>query len=343
MYRFKIRHSLLNLKLRHTFTISRWSRDIAPNILVELEADGITGIGESAPNARYNESQDTNTAWLNKFDTAILSNPFDVESVLQYMEKVGPGEYSIKVAIEMALYDWIGKKLGVPLYDLWNAPSRFGPQTCFTVGIDTNENLPGRLAEAEKYPVLKIKLGTDRDKEIIRIIRTVTDKPIWVDANEGWKSIETAKEMVRFLADQNVQMIEQPMPSSMKNELAELKKYSPVITMADESFTGRESFDELAQRFHGINIKLMKTGSIRRALQLIHAGRQAGLQIMIGCMIESSLANTAAALVSLWCDYADLDGHLLISDDPYSGLQFDDQFKVYLPERNGLGVEPRVS
>ena len=127
----------------------------------------------------------------------------------------------------------------------------------------------------------------------------------------------------------------------MKEELAQLKSYSPVITMADESFTGRESVDELAKCFHGINIKLMKTGSIRRALQIIHAGRRAGLNIMIGCMIESSLANTAAALVSLWCDYADLDGHLLISEDPYIGLQFDPNLKVYLPEKYGLGVEIR--
>lgn len=342
MTKFQLRYSPLNLTLRHTFTISRWSRDVAPNVLVELEADGIVGQGEAAPNARYNESPETTMQWLSKFDVNAIRNPFDVEAVLQMMDKVGPGEYSAKVALEMALYDWIGKKLGVPLYDLWNAPSRFGPQTCFTVGIDETAKLPSRVAEAEKYPVLKIKLGTDRDKEIISTIRSVTDKPLWVDANEGWKDLETAKDHVRFLADMNVQMIEQPMPVSMKRELAELKKYSPVLTMADESFTGRESVEELAQCFHGINLKLMKTGSLRRALQLAHAGRQAGLSIMIGCMIESSLANSAAALISLWCDYADLDGHLLIKDDPYKGLAFDKDFMVYMPEKPGLGVEPRT-
>ena len=341
MFKFKIGFRPLNLPLRHTFTISRWSRDTAANVLVELEAEGIIGLGEAAPNARYNESQESCMAWLQKFDLNALKNPFDVESVLGAMDATGPGDYSAKVALEMALYDWIGKKLQVPLYELWNAPSRFGPQTCFTVGIDATENLPDRVREADRYPVLKIKLGTDLDEEIINTIRSVTDKPIWVDANEGWKSLDRAKHMVSFLADQNVQMIEQPMPSSMKEELAQLKSYSPVITMADESFTGRESVDELAKCFHGINIKLMKTGSIRRALQIIHAGRRAGLNIMIGCMIESSLANTAAALVSLWCDYADLDGHLLISEDPYIGLQFDPNLKVYLPEKYGLGVEIR--
>ncbi len=341
MVHFKLRSSTLDLPLRHTFTISRWSRDKAANVLVELEAEGITGIGEGAPNARYHESQESCMTWLNTFDLRALRNPFDVEYVLRAMDATGPGEYAAKVALEMALYDWIGKKLQVPLFDLWNAPSRFGPQTCFTVGIDATEKLPDRVAEADRYPVLKIKLGTDRDEEIIRTIRTCTDKPIWVDANEGWKTLDRARQMVSFLADKNVQMIEQPMPSSMKSELAELKKYSPVLTMADESFTGRESVAELAHCFHGINIKLMKTGSIRRALQLIHGARKSGLQIMIGCMIESSLANTAAALVSLWCDYADLDGHLLISHDPYTGLRFDEHLNVYLPEKNGLGVELR--
>lgn len=342
MTKFKLRYSPLNLTLRHTFTISRWSRDIALNVLVELEADGITGLGEAAPNARYNESPETSMAWLSKFDVSQIKNPFDVEALLHQMEKTGSGEYSTKVALEMALYDWVGKKLEIPLYDLWNAPSRFGPQTCFTVGIADTEKLPSRIQEAEKYPVLKIKLGTDRDKEIIKTIRSVTDKPIWVDANEGWKDLETAKNHIRFLADQNVQMIEQPMPADMKKELAELKKFSPVLTMADESFTGRESVEELAQCFHGINLKLMKTGSMRRALQLTHQGRNAGLSIMIGCMIESSIADTASALISLWCDFADLDGHLLIKDDPYDGLAFDENYKVYLPERPGLGVIPRI-
>lgn len=341
MTTFSLRASTLDLRLRHTFTISRWSRDMAANVLVELEAEGITGFGEAAPNARYNESQDTCIRWLQTFDLSVLRNPFDVEAVLQAMHRMGDGEYSAKVALEMALYDWIGKKLQVPLYELWNAPSRFGPQTCFTVGIDETAKLPDRVREADPYPVLKIKLGTDRDKEIIRTIRSVTDKPLWVDANEGWKDLETAKDHIRFLADQNVQMIEQPMPAAMKTELAELRRFSPIITMADESFTGRESIAELAACFHGINIKLMKTGSLRRAMQLIHNGRKAGLQIMIGCMIESSLANTAAALISLWCDYADLDGHLLITGDPYTGLQFDENQCVFLPERPGLGVLPR--
>ncbi|MCC5927437.1 MAG: dipeptide epimerase [Bacteroidetes bacterium] len=341
MSQFSLRYAPLNLPLRHTFTISRWSRDVAANVLVELEGDGIIGIGEASPNARYDESQESCMKWLSSFDTSTLKNPFDVETVLQAMERMGPGNYSAKVALEMALYDWIGKKLQVPLYDLWNAPSNVGPQTCFTVGIDKTENLPDRVAEAAAYPVLKIKLGTDRDKEIIKTIRSVTDKPIWIDANEGWKDLDTAKDHIRFLADQNVHMIEQPMPASMKKELAELKAYSPIITMADESFTGRESVEELAACFHGINLKLMKTGSLRRTMQLIHTGRNAGLKIMIGCMIESSLANTAAALISLWCDYADLDGHLLINEDPFKGLAFNESNNVFLPQRPGLGVIPR--
>ena len=342
MTHFTVTASPLNLDLRHTFTISRWSRDTATNVYVELKAEGITGIGEAAPNARYKESQESALAFMNGFHEFKLENPYDIETFLQLMDQHADGEWSAKVALEMALLDWIGKKLHIPLYTLWNAESNTGPQTCFTIGISAPDELPSRIIEADPYPVLKVKLGTQNDTLIIDTIRRYTDKPLWIDANEGWKDVSTAKKMSGYLADQHVELIEQPMPASMLRELSELKRYSPVPIIADESFTGHESLETLAASFHGINLKIMKTGSLRRSMQWIQKARRANMKVMVGCMIESSIADTASALISLWADYADLDGHLLIKNDPFQGLKFDDRYRVMLNPQPGLGVGERL-
>jgi L-alanine-DL-glutamate epimerase-like enolase superfamily enzyme len=340
MTRFRVSAEPLDLVLKRTFTISRWSRDVAPNVLVRVEADGIEGIGEAAPNARYRESQDSALAWIRRLDLAHVRNPFDMEAFQSYLDAAGPGEYAARVAVEMALYDWIGKRLGVPLHQIWNAPSARGPVTTYTIGLDSLENLKSRIDEAAGFPILKVKLGTADDEAIIRHLRTLTDKPIWVDANEGWTDVATAASRIRFLADQGVEMVEQPMPAAMTRELAELRRTSPLPVYADESFTGTEDPADLARCFHGINIKIMKTGSLRRSLQWVFKARKAGLGVMVGCMIESSLADTASALIALWADAADLDGHVLIRDDPFRGLVLDADKRVHLNDLPGLGVIP---
>lgn len=340
MSRFCVAVEPMNLTLKRTFAISRWSRDVAPNVLIRLQADGIEGIGEAAPNARYGESQESAMAYIRRVDLSAIRNPFDVDAFLALLDHTGGGEYSARAALEMALYDWIGKSLGVPLHQLWNAPSSHGPISTYTIGLDSLENLKPRIDEAAGFPILKVKVGTDRDEEIVRHLRTLTDKPIWVDANEGWKDTETAMDRIRFLADHGVEMVEQPMPASMKRQLAELKRRSPLPLYADESFTGGEDPAELAACFHGINIKIMKTGSLRRSLQWAFTARKSGLGVMVGCMIESSLADTASALIALWADAADLDGHLLIRDDPFRGLTLDDGKRVRLNDLPGLGVVP---
>lgn len=340
MSRFHATAEPLDLRLRRTFTISRWSRDVAPNVLVRLQADGIEGIGEAAPNKRYNESQESAIAYIRRVDLSLIRNPYDVDAFIAILDAAGPGEYSAKVALEMALYDWIGKSLNVPLHQLWNAPSSIGPVSTYTIGIDSLENLAARVEEAGAFPILKVKMGTDQDEVVMKHLRTLTDKPIWVDANEGWKDVDTALARIRFLADHGVEMIEQPMPAAMTRELAQLKTKSPLPMYADESFTGKEAVEDLAACFHGVNIKIMKTGSLRRSLQWAHRSRRAGLGVMVGCMIESSLADTASALISLWADAADLDGHVLIHDDPFKGLTFDSAQRVVLNDLPGLGVIP---
>ncbi len=303
-----------------------------------MEADEVTGIGEAAPNYRYNETQASATAFINKMDDYHAINPFDVDALVAYMAGLGSGEYAAKAGLEMALYDWIGKKLGLPLYKLLQAPGRTGPKTTFSIGIDKPEVIKDKVVEAGPFPLLKVKLGTGYDKEIITTIRALTDKPILVDANEGWTTVDHALAMIRFLDNQNVFMVEQPMPASCVNEMQELKLKSTIPLFADESMTGNESLLELSTQFHGINIKLMKTGAISTSLKILHQARKLGLQIMVGCMVESVIADTASALVALWADYADLDGHLLLTENPFNGLEVLPDGYVQLKNKPGLGL-----
>lgn len=336
---FKLTYEPLVLSLRHTFTISRGSKDQANNLLVKVKKDGIEGIGEAAPNAHYGESVESAATFLEKINLARLDNPFDLDALWKLFDKSGIGEYAARAAVEMAVADWIGKKLNLPLHRLWNAPSTVGPRSSVTIGIDSPNLIKKRVEEAENFPVLKVKLGGTDDEETIRLIRNVTDKTLWVDANEGWCNYRKAARMVDLLSELNVELIEQPMPASQIDDLEKLKRNSSVPIIADEGFTGTESLVEIARIYDGINIKLMKIGSMSRALKTISLARKQNLKIMIGCMVESSVANTAAAVVSQWADYADLDGPFLVSDDPFQGFTLDENARVTLNDLPGLGVK----
>jgi len=335
---FTIRFKTKELALVHAFGISRWTRTHAKNVFVELEADGIVGIGEASPNARYDESNETAEAFLASLDFSSIKNKYDVTQLISYLNSVKKGEYAAKAAVEMAFWDWLGKKIDLPIYKLWNAPSVVGPVSSFTIGIDSEEIIRQKVEEAHSYPILKVKLGTENDENIIKLIRSITDKTIWVDANEGWKTLDIAKKRVQFLSDKNIGMIEQPMPASQGSEIAELKKITSIPLIADEGFTGTETLEELAQNYTGINIKLMKIGSMHKAMQTISDARKLGLKIMVGCMIETALANTAAGILSMWADYADIDGFLLLKDKPFKGFSFDSENRIVLNDLPGLGV-----
>ena len=336
---FRLTYKHVRIPLKRTFTISRGSRDSIDVVYVALESEGITGFGEAAPNHRYNETAESVAEVFEMFNSGGISNPYDSRHVNEYIGSLHKSEYSAKVALEMAVLDWVGKKLKTPVHRLWNAPSTTGPKTSFTIGIDEPSLIAGKVLEGKDYPILKVKLGSPYDREIITEIRKATDKPVLVDANEGWKTVDEAIDHIRFLKEMNVGMIEQPMPSSMQAEMIQLKQLSDIPLIADESFTGREDLGELSKAFHGINIKLMKTGSMRYAMQKIAEARKHGLKVMIGCMVETSLADTASAILSLWADYADIDGHLLVDRNPFSGLIIDKNGFVTLNEKNGLGVE----
>lgn len=342
MSHFKFRFKTVDLQLDQPFTIARGTKATVSNVFFELTDGSHTGYGEAGPNTRYDEDAGKVTRFLE----SLPSNFFEeVETAGQLSKKleqhsrsVGKAVKSAEAAVETAWLDWWGKYQDQPVWKLWDAPSATGPVTSYTIGLDEIDVMQQKVKAAQNYPVYKVKLGTHRDRAIIKALREVTDKPIRVDANEGWTTLEQAKDMIHFLADQDIELIEQPMPAGSVEDLQKLKTFSPLPLCADESFTGSESLEETAKAFDIINIKLMKIGSLARAKHVIERAKRIGLDVMIGCMIESSIANTAGALLSLWADYADLDGHLLLRDDPANGLILTEDKKVIVPSRPGLGI-----
>jgi len=338
MSRFKLELEKLELVPSHPFTIARGTKETVPNVLVKLTAEGVTGLGEAGPNSRYDEDADSVIEFLNQLSTSFFDEVDSTDVLREKLQQLDRPVQSAKTAVEMAWLDWWGKSQEKPLWKLWDAPSQTTPPTSFTIGLDDIDVMQQKVEGAKGYPILKVKLGTDRDKEIIKGIREVSDQIIRVDANEGWEDLDSAKQAIRFLVDQNVEFIEQPMPASCKEELVQLKQWSPLPIIADESFVGREYMDKIGDQFDGINIKLQKVGSLIEASELIEKAREQNLKVMIGCMIESSLGISAGALLGTWADYVDLDGHLLISNDPFSGLILTDEKRIKLSNSPGLGV-----
>jgi len=342
MSRFKIERKIIELQLSNPFTIARGTKKSVRNVVVQLTADGITGFGEASPNKRYNEDAEKVCRFIADIPREFFASIGSVEQLAERLNKYSePSVQSAKSALEMAWLDWWGKSQQQPLWKLWDAPSNKTPPTSFTIGLDDIEVMQQKVEQAASYPILKVKLGAKRDRMIINAIREVTDKPIRVDANEGWTTLDEAKQQISFLADQNIELVEQPMPSSMLQEIIELKKWSPLPLIADESFKGDEDLNHIADAFDGINIKLSKIGSLAKARNVIDWARKHDLSIMFGCMIESSLAISAGALIGTWADYVDLDGHQLINNDPFEGLHFSKEKNIVLSNEPGLTVSPK--
>ena len=339
MSHFKISWEHFSLKLKHVFTISRGSRSEVPVVFFKLEKDGITGFGEASPNKRYNETPEKVATVFASIKPENFDGMETPEQVEQMLDRLNLPINSARFAIEMAWLDWWAKSQNQPLWKLWGAKSPIGPVTSFTIGIDTTKNMVEKVIEADEYPVYKVKLGTARDREIIEAIRSVTNKPIRVDANEGWTTVEQAKVEIDYLNRKDIELIEQPMPSGQFYDMTKLKGLATVPLAADESFIGDEDLEELSQAFHIINIKLMKIASLVKAKRVLDQAHTLGMKVMIGCMIESSLGNAAGAVLGLWADYVDLDGHVLISNDPFSGLSINEEGRIQLSDKPGFGVE----
>lgn len=335
-----IRARNVDLHLRYTFTISRSSEDVAEVVISEFDHDGIVGYGEASPSARYNESRITVREFLRKVQLDRWESPFQLEDIDCYLGTIPECSGAARASVDIALHDWVGKKLGVPLWKLWGLDRRNTPRTSFTIGLDRLDVMEKKVREAEEYPILKVKVGVPEDREIIRMIRRVTDKPVRVDANEGWKTKEDALEKIKWLEEEGIEFVEQPMPAQDLASCAWLRQRVNLPLIADESCIGLQDIPQLKDAFDGINIKLMKCGGLRQAMRMIHTAKAFGMKVMLGCMIESSVAITAAAHLSPLADYADLDGNILITDDPFVGVRVVDG-KLELNELPGLGVVPR--
>ena len=329
----------LELKLTEPFRISRSVQYYAHNVLTQIESDGIVGIGEAAPSGFYGEKRESVLMALSYFADHLGDDPLLIEDVMAGLDRVMQGNAAAKAAVDMALYDLVGKRLGVPIYQLLGLNPTRTPHTSFTIGMDTPAEMAKRALVAREYPILKIKLGGRHDLDIIKAIRDVTDAVIRVDANAAW----TPKEAIRKIATlepYNIEFVEQPLPPKDLAGLRLVRENVGLPIIVDESCVTLEDIPLILGCADGINIKLMKCGGIAHALKMIHAARAHHLKVMLGCMIESSLAITAAAQISPLVDYADLDGMLLVDNDPFDGVQVKDG-KLLLPDRPGLGIRRR--
>jgi len=331
------------LFLQHTWTISRNSSDYKDNVFVKIEKDGVTGYGEAAPNIRYGEDSEKTTDRINNIKDMV--EKFDLWQYSELKDEIFKSitdQNCARCAVDMALMDWVAKKLQVPLYKFWGLDKSKTPLTSFSIGIDTTEVIKQKVREAEKYPVLKIKVGKENDEEILEAVRSVTDKPIRVDANEGWKTKEKALEKIKWLKTMGVEFIEQPMPSDMIKETRWLRDRVDMPIVADEAVKTAADIPKLSEAYDGINIKLMKAGGVQEAMRMIHLAKALDMKIMLGCMIESSVAISAGAHLSPLVDWADLDGNLLIKDDPFTGAKVE-KGKLILSDKPGLGVTENSS
>jgi L-alanine-DL-glutamate epimerase-like enolase superfamily enzyme len=269
----------------------------------------------------------------------LSADPWRVETFLAEAFRGLEGQYAARAALDIALHDWVGKKLAVPLYRLLGLDPDATPLTTFSIGIDTPEITRQKVREASEFPVLKVKVGLDTDEATIEAVRSVTGKPLRVDANEGWKDKEEALRKIEWLASRGVELIEQPLPAAMADETAWIRARSPIPVFADEACLRSPDIPRLAGVYDGVNVKLDKAGGLREGLRMIHTARACGLKVMLGCMISSSVSTTAAAHLSPLVDFADLDGHLLVANDPWRGVRVRDG-RLILPEGPGLGLEP---
>lgn len=341
--KMKLRFFPYELKLRHVFTVASYSRSTTPDVQVEIEYDGIIGYGEaSMPPYLQRElgTMDSVLAFLKKVQDGIgqFPDPFQLEDILAYVDKLSPGDAAAKAAVDIALHDLVGKLLQAPWYRIWGLDKDKAPSTTFTIGIDTPDVVREKTKEcAEQFNILKVKLGRDNDKEMIEVIRSVTDLPIAVDANQGWTDKHYAIDMIHWLKEKGIVMIEQPMPKTQLDDIAWVTQQSPLPIFADESLQRLGDVAGLKGAFHGINIKLMKCTGMREGWKMVTLARALGMKVMVGCMTETSCACSAAAQFSPAVDFADLDGNLLIANDRFKGMEVV-KGKITLPDLPGIGV-----
>ncbi|MGY3214369.1 dipeptide epimerase [Mucilaginibacter sp. HD30] len=334
----KLSYQPFDLLLKHTFTISGHSRASTPLMLVQLEHEGLIGYGEASMVPYLGESIQTATNFLGKIKTTQFKVPFDFVAIHAYLDNIAPGNTAIKAAVDIALHDLHGKLTGKPCWRLMQSNPALMPPTSFTIGIDTPDVMREKALEANEFKIIKIKLGGEGDKERIAAIRSVTNVPLYVDINQGWTDRNLALEMIWWLFEQGVILLEQPMPKQDVEGNAWITSQSPIPIIGDEAVQRLADVEKAVDVYHGINVKLMKSGGMFEAKQMIDRARQCGLKVLIGCMSESSCATLAAAALAPQCDWADIDGPFLTTNNPYEVPAFGDG-KYLLSDFAGLGLK----
>lgn len=334
--------SLKRLMLRHTWTTTMSSSEYRDTVQFQYRRDGITGHGEGAPIIRYQEFPDQAMKAIDAISGQIVSgDPHMYQKFLaQVRAALGDHQHAAMAAVDIAVFDWLGKKLGVPLYQFLGLDPTDAPITDFSIGIDTPEITRQKTREAADFPVLKVKVGLKTDEPTIEAVRSVTKKPIRVDANEGWTDKEEVIRKINWLETQGIEYVEQPMPAHMIEETKYVRSKVHLPIFADEACTAITMIPRLTDAYDGINVKLDKAGGILEALRWIEVARAVKMKVMLGCMVSSSCSVTAAAHLSPLVDYADLDGNLLVANDPWSGVRVE-KGKLILPSGPGLGLVPQ--
>ncbi len=337
--RMKLSFEPYELKLKHVFTVSSFSRSTTPDVQLRIDYDGYTGYGEASMPPYLGQSVDSVCTFLKKVNLEQFPDPFCLDDILTYIDSLSPGDSAAKAAVDIALHDLVGKIIGAPWHRMLGLNPEKTPNTTYTIGIDTDEMVKLKTREvAGQFKILKVKLGTPRDREMIRAIREVSDLPIAVDVNQGWKNKKKALDEIFWLKEQGIVMVEQPMPKEMPDANAWLTERSPLPTFADEAIQRLKDIPTIKGAYTGINIKLMKCTGMREAWKMMNYARAEGMKVMIGCMTETSCAIAAAAQLSPAVDFADLDGNLLIANDIFQGPTVMDG-KITLNQLPGIGIE----
>jgi L-alanine-DL-glutamate epimerase-like enolase superfamily enzyme len=338
--KMKLSWSPYNLQLNHTFTISGFSRTTTPVVLTKIEYDGLEGYGEASLPQYLGETQASVIDFLKKIDFSSFNDPTHIEEILEYVDGIADKNTAAKASVDIALHDLVGKMIGAPWYKVYGLNKADVPDTTFTIGIDTDEVVREKTREAMgRFHILKVKVGGPDDKRMIEAIRTVTNLPLSVDANQGWKDRKQALDMIFWLKEHGVVMVEQPMSKTDFDNTAWLTQHSPLPIFADESVQRLVDVEQTKGVFSGINIKLMKCTGMHEAWKMRNLAKALGLKVMIGCMTETSCAISAAAQLSSGLDFADLDGALLISNDCYNGATLQNG-KIIASDLPGIGVVP---
>jgi L-alanine-DL-glutamate epimerase-like enolase superfamily enzyme len=337
-FNMKLTYRPFELELKHPFTIAKFSRTSTPLMLLQIAHEGYTGYGEASMVPYMGESQQSAAEFLNKIDVSQFKYPFDYAAVIHYLDSIAPGNPAIKAAIDIALHDLEGKLKQQPCWQLLGSDPAKMPVTSYTVGIDTPEVLVKKVNEGEGCKVIKVKLGRGSDKELINTIRSVTDLPLYVDANQGWTDREQSLDMTYWLQEQGVVLIEQPMLKTDPDSNAWLTGRSPIPIIGDEAVQRLPDVEKAKGVYTGINVKLMKSAGLYEAHQMILKAEELDLKVLIGCMSETSCATLAAAALAPQCKWADLDGPLLVSNNPYQMPGFENG-KWVLNNEPGLGIK----